>query len=60
MARNNFSRKTPAQQRAILDNGCLRALAGLATQFKLAGHHDFEMKVKSLDAEFRGKLKRTK
>lgn len=49
-----------AQERAILDNSCLRSLAGLAWVFKMAGHYDFENRTKELDELFRQKLKDTK
>lgn len=59
MARRKYEQKSPAQQRAMLNNSCLRSLAGLAWVFRMAGHHDFEALTKELDDKFRNKLKET-
>lgn len=57
MPRRRSSKPTEAQQRASMNNHCLRALGGLRESFNKAGHYDFEMLVKDLDAKFRAKLK---
>lgn len=48
---------SPAQHAATMTNLCLANLGRQASLFNRAGHYDFEMLVKDLDAKFRAKLK---
>lgn len=57
MPKRRYTPRTEAQKHATMVNFCLRSLAGLAFSFNKAGHYDFEMLTKDLDAKFRAKLK---
>ncbi len=57
MPRRPRKQTSEAQHRATMTNLCLANLGRLADCFNKAGHYDFEMLAKDLDAKFRGKLK---
>lgn len=58
MARK-YKGRSEAQHRATMNNFCLRALSGLESSFRKAGHHDFEQLVHALETKFRTKLRET-
>lgn len=56
MTKPKYERRTPAQQRAILNNSCLRTLAALRRAFRLAGYYDYEKRTEELDGMFRERI----
>lgn len=57
MPKRGYTKPSPAQQRATMNNHCMRAMAGLMFSFRKGGHHDFEKLIEDLDAKFRAKVK---
>lgn len=55
--RKSTKTPSPAQHIATMTNLCLANLGRQISLFQRAGHHDFEMLTKDLDAKFRAKLK---
>jgi hypothetical protein len=52
--------RSEKQKQASIQNFCFRAMKGLARNFRMSGHYDFEKKVEALEDEFRDKLKQAR